>query len=65
MRCLWKVRFENIFLKAPNTKEEWLAISNGFENRWNFRNSIKHVAMQAPVKSGSSYINYKKTHILF
>lgn len=53
--------------QALDSEEEWLRISEGFESEWNFPNCLaaidgKHVVMQAPPRSGSSYFNYKKTH---
>ena len=64
---LWKALISANFIKVPNSKEEWLKIANGFESVWNFHNCIgaidgKHVVIQAPPRSGSSYFNYKKTH---
>ena len=46
--------------------ETYKTIANGFESRWDFPNCIgaidgKHVAIQAPPKSGSEFFNYKKT----
>ena len=65
--AIWKVLFENGYIKAPSTEEEWVSISKGFEESWNFPNCIgsidgKHILIQAPPRSGSSYFNYKKTH---
>nr|CAI5834070.1 unnamed protein product [Callosobruchus analis]CAI5861674.1 unnamed protein product [Callosobruchus analis] len=48
----------------PNTQEDWLQVSEEFEQQWNFPHAIgaidgKHVAMQCPGGSGSDYFNYK------
>lgn len=64
---LWTVLIEKGFLKVPSTEEDWIEISKTFEQRWNFPNALgaidgKHVVMQAPAKSGSTFFNYKKTH---
>jgi len=42
----------------------WKNVEAGFNSRWQFPNCIgaadgKHVAVQAPFKSGSKYYNYK------
>ncbi|XP_039763349.1 protein ALP1-like [Pararge aegeria] len=54
---------ENI--KVPTTANAWLKISKEFEDRWNFPHCIgaldgKHVLLQAPIKSGTEFYNYKQ-----
>ncbi|XP_038056501.1 protein ALP1-like [Patiria miniata] len=51
---------------APSTPDEWRKISKGFEERWNFPNCCgaidgKHVVIQCPALSGSTFFNYKHT----
>lgn len=63
--ALWDILSPE-YLKTPNTKEDWLAISEGFNRRWNFPHCLgsldgKYVNIQAPAKSGSLFFNYKKT----
>ncbi len=63
---LWKTLIEKGYLKQPCTEEEWKTIASEFETFWNFPHCLgaldgKHVVMQAPGKSGSTYFNYKKT----
>lgn len=48
----------------PSTEEEWLAVSQEFEDKWNFPHVLgamdgKHVVLQAPFNSGNDYDNYK------
>lgn len=50
----------------PNSKEEWKEIEKGFNEKWNFPGCIgtiddKHVAIRAPLFSGSEYFNYKNS----
>lgn len=50
-------------LKNP---EEWLKVTDGFEELWNFPNCLgaidgKHVVIQSPFNSGSGFYNYKNT----
>lgn len=50
-----------------NTAEDWLRISETFNERWNFPYCLgaldgKHIVIQAPNNSGSTYYNYKGTH---
>ena len=52
--------------KVPQTEEEWIRISEEFEEKWNFPNSLgalhgKHIQIKRPVNSGSYYFNYKGT----
>lgn len=54
-----------LYVKSP-TMEEFRNIAEGFYKRWNFPNCLgavdgKHVTIQAPPNSGSTYYNYKKT----
>lgn len=49
----------------PPTLNKWKNISTGFWQNWNFPSTIgamdgKHIQIQAPPKSGSSYFNYKR-----
>ncbi|KAA8578443.1 hypothetical protein FQN60_018730 [Etheostoma spectabile] len=54
-------------LLAAPCMEDWRAIAEGFNHCWNFPNYLgsvdgKHVAIQAPDKSGSLYYNYKSAY---
>jgi len=54
-----------IFMKCPCTPEEWLVVAEDFQTIWQLKHGIggmdgKHVAVQAPKKTGSRYYNYKK-----
>ncbi|XP_039277037.1 uncharacterized protein LOC120349865 [Nilaparvata lugens] len=48
----------------PTTEEEWLHHEKEYNGLWNFPHCIrsmdgKHVAIQAPINTGSEYFNYK------
>lgn len=52
--------------QIPQSPFEWKKITKVFEERWNFPHCCgaidgKHVVLQAPIKSGSEYFNYKST----
>lgn len=53
-------------MQVPNTAEDWMAISDGFRQRWNFPMCLgaldgKHIVIKKPLLSGSTYYNYKHT----
>ena len=53
-----------MFLQAPSTEEEWLAVSAKFASKWNYPLCLgaldgKHIAIRQPGKSGSEFYNYK------
>ena len=63
--ALWQV-LEN-YLECPESDSDWRKIADEFNLIWNFPQCIgaldgKHVVMQAPERSGSSFFYYKKTH---
>lgn len=58
-----------LFFQMPATAVEWQETAKKFEERWNFSNCIgaidgKHVSIQKPPGSGSSYYNFFST-VLF
>ena len=64
--ALWSVLMPE-YMRRPTSEEEWRRISEGFEHIWNFPHCIgaidgKHVVLQAPSHSGSTFFNYKGTH---
>ena len=55
------------YLPCPSLECEWKNIAQGFERKWQFNHCIgaidgKHIVMQAPARSGSTFFNYKNTH---
>lgn len=53
-----------ILLHIPATPEDWLAVSQKYEELWNFPHCVgamdgKHVVLQALVNSGSEFFHYK------
>lgn len=66
-KVIWNVLKERKFIDPPNHLQNWLAIANEFDSKWNFPHCLgaidgKHVVIQAPPRCGSLYFNYKKTH---
>ncbi|XP_025996798.2 putative nuclease HARBI1 [Solenopsis invicta] len=65
--AIWTLLKDKVF--PSYCEDTWKKIANEFENRWNFHNCIgaldgKHVMIQAPPHSGSTYYNYKLFHSL-
>lgn len=55
---------KNIIFKMPMTKEEWQLIAHDFNQHWNYPFCLgsmdgKHIMLQAPINTGSEFINYK------
>ena len=53
------------FIKVLTLKKEWLDIPTEFDSKWNFPHCLgaldgKHI-IQAPLRSGSTFFNYKKS----
>ena len=66
MQAIWDA-LKTLYVRAPSNQKEWKDISDQFEAQWNFPNCIgavdgKHIVVQAPSNSGSSFFNYKGTH---
>ena len=52
------------YLKAPSTKEQWISISNDFEETWNLPHYLnamdeKHIHIECFNLSGGICYNYK------
>lgn len=50
----------------PKILEEWINVSHGFYDQWNYPQCLgsmdgKHIVIQAPINTGSEYFNYKST----
>ena len=66
-KAIWDELLNKGYLDHPKSEHDWRKVAQEFEERWNFPNALgaidgKHVVMQAPALSGSSFLNYKKTH---
>ena len=51
-------------MKTPLSVQEWLNISAGFEDTWNFPHCIgaihgKHILIECPKMTGTYYCSYK------
>uniref|UniRef100_A0A671KRG4 DDE Tnp4 domain-containing protein n=1 Tax=Sinocyclocheilus anshuiensis TaxID=1608454 RepID=A0A671KRG4_9TELE len=58
---IWK-KLQPLYMPIPST--DWRKIADGFQERWQSPNCIgsldgKHVVIQAPSNSGSTFYNYK------
>lgn len=58
------IKYFICFLQFPDSEEEWLAIADKYENRWQLPHCVgaidlKHISILKPQKSGSMYFNYK------
>ena len=65
-QVIWEAMLSKDYLAVPSTINAWKTIGLDFEKRWNFPNVLgaidrKHVVIQAPSGSGSTFFNYKKT----
>lgn len=61
--AIYKVLSEK-YMRPPTTVEEWQAIAEQFEEKWNLPHVVgaidgKHIRVQCPKNSGSLYHNYK------
>lgn len=59
---IWQ-KLQPQYMPIPN-EDAWTQIADGFQERWQFPNCIgaldgKHVVIQAPSNSGSTFYNYK------
>ncbi|XP_054929960.1 uncharacterized protein [Dermacentor andersoni] len=63
--ALWEI-LQPIYVRFPQTAEEWKKIATDMLVDWNFPNCIgcidgKHVSIECPANSGSRNLNYKKS----
>nr|XP_023028001.1 putative nuclease HARBI1 [Leptinotarsa decemlineata] len=64
--AIYKISKEE-YLQTPTTEDEWLNISQQFNEKWNFPNCLgtldgKRLHIKAPKHSGSLFYNYKGMH---
>ena len=64
-RAIWDL-LQPQYMPVPS-RPEWKKISDEFERVWNFPHCVgaidgKHIVVQAPANSGSTFYNYKGTH---
>ena len=57
--------YETEVVKCPSTPEEWKAIRDGFQRRWQFPHCLgaidgKHVLIPCPNKGGSMFLQLKR-----
>ena len=62
-QVIWNCLVEKGYMNAPRSAREWRQISAEFTEQWNFSHCIsviegKHVNIQAPARSGSTYFDY-------
>ena len=58
-----------MFIKFPNSREEWLEISKKLEQRWNYPHVLgstdgKHVQIVKPNNDGLYFYHYKHTQLI-
>jgi len=63
--AIWDL-MKDTYIQFPNTPEQWGAVADNFELRWNFPNCIgaidgKHIVITCPPNTGSLHYNYKGT----
>ncbi|XP_070385612.1 uncharacterized protein [Dermacentor albipictus] len=63
--ALWEI-LQPIYVRFPQTAEEWKKIATDMLVEWNFPNCIgcidgKHESIECPANSGSRNLNYKKS----
>lgn len=55
---------KDAYLSVPKTKDDWLKISQDFEEKWNMPHAVgcidcKHIRIECPKLTGTQYYNYK------
>lgn len=63
--AIWNALYQE-YLRRPSSQEEWKQLSADYEHLWNLPHCVgaidgKHVVIQAPASSVSSFYNYKGT----
>ena len=64
--AMWQA-FHETYLKQPAKREDWAAISQGYEDEWDYPHALgavdgKHVEIQCPPGERSNCFNYQKYH---
>lgn len=66
---LQQIQNTNFVFQFPTTKEEWLNIGKGFQEKWHFINcgralDGKPIRIEPPLHTGTAYYNYKNFYAI-
>ena len=64
--AIWTA-LKDLYVKPPQKEEDWKQIAEEFEEEWNFPHCLraidgKHICIDCPQNSGSTFFNYKNYH---
>ena len=69
-QAMWDELINKSYLNHPTSEHDWLKVTPEFEDHWSFPNALraidgKHIVMQGPARSGSSFFNEFERFIMF